>query len=472
MHTTHTSRSGQAMIFVIMVVVVLAFVVIWHFDLHKTFFVKVRARDAADAGALAAARWQGETLNLIGELNAIQAALISEGLLSGEDEFPEVEALHALRARLNFVGPALGLVAANQAAKNNGIYVHPVYTSELMDHATRVVEEYPLQFDPPWVNAGSSQSAWDDYGEMLTTIASHGIAAMPDNPSMFVDYTDLNHPLLRVDFYDAVASRNWCWFYFNHMTLLTDYANWQDWPALPAIMTREPINAEYFSLRLTTVNTASTLPVLNPLSPLERVQDWASLAEQAAGDTVLEETVLVNAIWHVYNPSDWTDWTAFFGDDFPFQTPVRDAYNVLGADAAVRVRGEASRMTPGLPEGRIVRTAAAKPFGLLNDEERIDAFGMVLPGFTDTRLIPMDASTAPEGGSREGWAEHIQDHLPRYMDSGLSGLEPGCYFCNQLERWEDPAFRQSGIAWLELYSHTCVVSGGGGGGGGGARRGH
>lgn len=471
--TLDDRRSGQAIIFVVLVLVVLAFVMIWNFDLHKTIFVKMRGRDASDAGALAAARWQGATLNLIGELNVMQAALLTEALARGDTVFPEAEALHELRTRLNFVGPAIGLVAANQAAKNNGIYVNPFYTSELQEHAQRIRDEYALQFVPPWPVSGSTRTAWDDVADMLETIAQHGLALQPDNPSWFVDYSDRSHPLLTPAFYDAVASRNWCWFFFQHMSLLDNYRSWRDWPALPNLMMREPINSEVFSLHLTVVRTAANMAVLNPWHPAGRVPEWTDLAAQIAQRSVSTNVVFLDVAWHVYDPSSWYDWTEFIDPGFPFDTPVREQYNVLGADAVVRLSAEATRRTPGLGTSIIRRTAAAKPFGLLPDGERVDAFGMVLPGFTDVRLIPMDTSTAPEGGQFDGWAEHLTDHLPRYMNQGPTALEPGCYYCQQLNTWENDAFRQQGRAWLELYSQTCRrTTGPGPGPGGGSRIGH
>lgn len=466
-------QSGQAMIFVIMVLVVLAFVVMWHFDLHKTLYVKILSRDATDAAALSAARWQGQTLNLIGDLNVMQAALVSEALARGETDFPEAEALHDLRQRLNFVGPAIGLVAANQAAHQNRIYNQPVYRALIQQHAQRIRQEYARQFVPPWTNPDPDRTAWDDYADMLETIASHGLAIMPDNASWYFDYMDHNHVLLTPAFYDAVASGHWCWFFFNHMALLENYRSWRDWSPLPAMGQREPINAEVFSLRLTTVQPAAQWPALNPFHPTGRVDEWRDRAAALAGRAVLTNAVLLDVSWHLFNPSDWYAWSDFTGPNFPFQSPIRDVYNVLGADAAVRMATAAERITPGTGESSIRRSAAAKPFGALSGAQRINAYGMVLPGFTDVRLIPMDASTAPEGGSEEGWPEHIYEHLPRYLRYGVSALTPGCYYCHQLRRWEDPALRQAARAWLENNSQTCLHTGPGGGGpGGGARRGH
>lgn len=473
--TNERKQSGQAMIFVVMVVVVLAFVVLWNFDVHKTLFVKVRTRDAGDAAALAAARWQGASLNIIGDLNIVQAALLSEALAMGDTEFPEVEALHELRSRLNFVGPVIGMVAAQQAAKNNGIFVNSEYTDMLLAHARMVRNEYIVRFRPPWRSPDANRTAWDDYADMLMAVASNGVAVMPDNPSWFTDFADHNHFLLNPSFYDAVASRNWCWFYFNAMGLLEGYVDWRSWAPLPFLIQREPVNSELFSLRLRELTTASNVAVLNSGHGRQRVGDWVSHVRDLSGRSVDPDVLFLEVDWHMYDTSAWTDWTAYIPQGFPFETAVRAEYNVLGADAAVRLETEASRVTPGIGRSTVRWTAAAKPFGLLPGKERIDSLGMVLPGFSDVRLVPVDTSTAPESGSREGWGIHIYEHLPIYLDQGPRSLNPRCFYCRQLLVWENIEFRQQGLQWLQLYSRTCHVTVGGPGPApatGGTRRGH
>jgi hypothetical protein len=468
-HIRERAKSGQAIIFVVLVLVVLSFVMLWNFDLHKTLYVKIRARDAGDAAALAAARWQGQTLNVIGELNIVQAVLLTEALAAGETGFPEVEALDELRSRLAFVGPVMGLVAANQAAKNNRIYSNPTYTQQLLDHVEQVRWDYPTQFDPPW------EDAWRDYADMLEAVAWHGIAAMPDNPSWYTDYVNWSHPLLNPAFYDAVASMNWCWFHHHQRALLEEYRTWRDWPPLPGRMRREPGNSEVFSLRIMPLRTAASLPALNPGHAQNRLDEWTEEHLATNDPDIVHATVMLDVGWHAYNPSDWISWTSFIAPGFPFDSRIREEYDVLGADAAVRLGAQASRLMPGTGQSVIQRTAAAKPFGTLLDDERIDAFGLVLPGFTDVRLIPMDTSTAPEGGSQPRWAEHIYEHLPVYMERGPRGLFGGCYYCRQLQVWEVRAFRLNGLTWLRANAHTCEVRGPGPGPGfpdGGTRRGH
>ena len=128
--------------------------------------------------------------------------------------------------------------------------------------------------------------------------------------------------------------------------------------------------------------------------------------------------------------------------------------------------------TPGAAAEILAWTAAAKPFGHLDGPVPPATYGLVLPAFHSVRLIPVDASSAPAAGSRPGWIEHLYDHLPAYADHGPSVLEPGCWYCRCLARWEDPEFRQAGRAWIEDYSELCHLRGPGPGSSGGTRRGH
>jgi hypothetical protein len=186
------------------------------------------------------------------------------------------------------------------------------------------------------------------------------------------------------------------------------------------------------------------------------------------------------AVWYVYDTNVWSAWRAMAvtgPDPFPATGPLKPEYDYAGADAAVRVEALTDRLTPGPGHSRITNaitwTAAAKPFGYLNEHDPPHRYGLVLPAFHDARLIPVDASSAPAGGAYNiEWRRHIEEHLPDYMAHGPH--ESACWYCRQLLVWEDPAFRQSGVDWLAENSQRCDEQGGDGGGGhgGGRRRGH
>lgn len=463
-------RRGQTLIFLILIVVALFFVVIWNFDLHKILRVKSVAQNGGDSAALMAARWQGATLNLVGDLNLMQALALSV------NDTASASAITNVQARLLYVGPMIAFLASQQAAKNNGIFNNDDYTAYLREHAHRVRHDYPYQvtpggeplFPPPYPNA------WEEYADMLDYIADQGVAAGPDNMRLYGDYAE-DHILLMIGFYEAVAGRIWCWFYHHAPTLLEDYQNFFPcwWPPLPELTHAQYINSEFFGLGLVRSHTALTN--LAPLAALTAARDERGLS----GAFTTNATLALDATWYCYGQG-WGAWDAFRSDGvnhFPATGPVRPAYDYSGADAAIRIETPVTRLTPGAEGATVTNsllwTAAAKPFGLLDDETPPNAYELVLPAFRQTRLIPVDTSSAGAGGSYNlAFRRHIEDHLPDYMAHGIAGTHGGCWFCRQLRTWEKPSFRDDGVEWLDENSWRCTITGGGGGGGGGSRRGH
>lgn len=462
------SSSGQAMVFLISVLIILSFVVIWNFDLHTILHLKSRTQNAGDAAALAAARWQGITLNLIGDLNIMQAIA-----LAGGDTNTAAE-ISGFQARLAYAGPMVALLAAQQAAKNNGIYVNALFSSRLEEHADTIEDDYPDVFAEPYAGC------WEEYAYNLRNICAQGIAAGPDNAHFYYDY-DGQHILLELNFYDVVAGRNWCWFYWHAMDLLENYVDYQSWPDLPPIIPEtDPSNCEIFGLGILPVET--TLPGgSNLIAVLNSLAQDRDLTEE----TIPESVASITNTWYCYDSSDWTSWDAFSlqGEDpFPAAGPVFPQYDYAGADIAVRITASAASLTPGASASLITWTAAAKPFGYLTAGEsdiRPDAYSLVLPAFHNVRLIPVDASSMPEGGAFNlDWREHIEVHLPSYMENGPESLEASCFYCQQLLTWENPDFRQQGIDWLTVTDdegeliHECIPDEGTRPRRGGTRHGH
>jgi len=462
-------RAGQVMVFFIMVLVILCIILLWTFDVHKTLFVKGISQNGGDAAALAAGRWQGITLNLVGSLNVIQALALSAG------DSATVGAISNIQARLLYVGPMVAFVASQQAAKNNGIYQNEEFTALLREHAGRVRNDYPTVTGPSgrMLFPEPYPGAWSEYADMLDAIADDGVAAGPDNARFYGDNTG-GHILLMTDFYDAIAGRNWCWFYNNAPNLLDTYQDYLSWPPLPPIGYTEYINSEIFGLGLSRVVAG-----LGNVATREIVEERA--ADAGIPGSVSDEALAASAVWYCYG-SPWGPWAAMSveGDDpFPAVGPVKPRYDYAGADAAVRVESHTETVTPGIGGGStshtIAWTAAAKPFGYLADDARSNSYALVLPAYHDVRLIPVDASSAPLGGSYSiAWRKHIEQHLPDYLSLGPGALSSSCWYCRQITTWEDPQFRQDGVDWLAQYSWRCTVTGGGGGGGtgGGRRRGH
>jgi hypothetical protein len=463
-------RGGQTLLFMVLALVVLALVLLWVFDVHKTLYVKHVTRNAGDAAALAAARWQGITLNLIGELNVMQAVAISEGLARGDTKFPDAEVLADLQARLCFVGPIMGLATAQQAAKNNGLYVNEQFTDDLSDHALKVKSTYAQNYAEPYRNNPSPPTSWDDYAGMLAAVADEGVAVYPENAKYYGDFEDDGHLLLNPSFYDAVASADWCWFHWNAMGFLQSYTSWLSWPPLTPIHNPRPVNSEFYGLHLRRIPLLTMLPIPPPADAHDLVRQ---MREHTAKPIDLE-VVEVATTWYGYQPGAWASWNSKLPDDFPFLSDIQDRHDYAGADAATLIDTRADLLTPGAESKSVTWTAAAKPFGYLDSQDPPSHYGLVLPAFRETGLIPVDASSAPGGGSRPGWGTHIRNHLEPYLQQGLPGLAHGCWYCDALRLWENAAFRQAGLAWLAKNSSSCIkpTGPGGGGGGGGTRRGH
>ncbi len=458
------------MIFLLMVLVILVFAVLWNVDIHKTLHLKSLTQNAGDAAALMAARWQGITLNVIGDLNIMQAVAISE-----DDSFA-LGAITNIQARLCFVGPMIALEASQQAAKNNGMYEHEEFSERMRAHANAVRYDYPSKTDDSgeMLFTEPYEGCWEEYADMIDTVANNGVAAGPDNVHYYTDRV-AGHTLLDIGFYGAVNAPAWCWFFRNDYDLLKTYSNFRDWDPLPELVNREYMNSEIFGLQLTKRQT--------PLSSMTGDSDsFFAFLNDIANDrelgTITTNAMDTPALWYCYNDDWWGAWETMNTEApeyFPLTGTLRDEYNYRGADAACRINASGlTLLTPHQYAPTVKWSAAAKPFGTLNDNERPNTYGIVLPAFQQVAMIPIDASSAGAGGSYNiEWRTHIEQHLEQYTQRGPSGGEAGCYYCTQLVTWEISAFRETGVSWLSTNSYLCTLpSGPGRYRTGGTSRGH
>ena len=335
------SRSGQSIIYFMMVLVALCMVLLWNVDLHRILHIKSRSTTAGDAAALAAARFQALSLNLVGELNIMQAVALCN------NDPASVDAITNIQARLLFTGPMTALVAAQVAAKNNRIYGNDAFTDELTRHASDV-DQYDTGTSAGMIFPEPYSGAWREYAAMIRAVAAERVAAAPDNARYYSDSTG-GHILLGRGFYDAVAGRSWCWFHNNAPNLLVDYQNFFPcwWPGLPPPQHIAFANSEYFGLGL--------VPYTVQLRNITDVDDIVSAAaEQGIGEGLQDTTNLthVTATWYTYG-GDWGSWDAMDTQGsypFPSVGPVYPQYNYAGADAAIRVLAGVDRVSPS-PEG-------------------------------------------------------------------------------------------------------------------------
>jgi hypothetical protein len=306
-------RRGQVAVFLLMLLTALAFVLLWNVDLHRLITTKTRSQNAGDAAALAGARWQGISLNLVGELNLLHALA-----LSVPGNAAAVEASTNIQARVLFTGPLLGLAAAQVAAKNNGMYADDGFRQHVLDLADEVagygssVGGAPA-IPPPY------DGAWPEYEAMLRAIAGDGIAA---DPGRFFFNWNLTGDQILLDpsFYDAVAGKTWCWFFLRHPRLLQDYTDHTYWGQV--------------ATGTQTVYDCGFLPLwVRPVTvPLGRLISASNLLAEAGREQVdmtgfdPASTGRVDETWYEYDPAWWGPWSlmSLSGDHpFPATGPVK-----------------------------------------------------------------------------------------------------------------------------------------------------
>jgi len=257
-------------------------------------------------------------------LNVLQALALSYGDTNASAQITEVQ------ARLCFAGPLVGLLASQQAAKNNHAYANPDYTAILMAHVADVSDYADFFPEEPYTNA------WQEYGGMLASIAAQGLAAGPDNTQYFIPpVTDLPR-----NFYEAVAGLDWCWFYWNDLTTLQSYAGYQDWPDPPINPPPNIFNSEVFGLGLRPFT--SVLP--GDAGTVERMNQINT--ERGISPEIISNGVAgITNTWYVYA---WTSWSALApGNNFPIlPLQVKPEYDYAGADAVIRVEASADPRMP------------------------------------------------------------------------------------------------------------------------------
>ena len=179
------NKSGQVAIFLVLILAGLALLLALNVDVFTSSRAKIRLQNAADASALTVARWQGATLNMIGDLNLAKLAAVCQ---SNENA---IAGIGQLQQRLAFIGPTIGFKAANDLAEKNGVRV-----SEDMTTGTRLVSGFMEE----------------GYRKMLNVVLRNGIRAGIDNAA--ISKAGNIDPRTDPDFYEAIRSRNYrtlCW---------------------------------------------------------------------------------------------------------------------------------------------------------------------------------------------------------------------------------------------------------------------
>ncbi|MEA2068645.1 MAG: pilus assembly protein TadG-related protein [Verrucomicrobiota bacterium] len=467
MPTPPPRKSGQAIIFLMVVMVIGILAVVWNFDLHRVVSAKLRMRNAGDAAALAAARWQGHALNMIGDLNLIQAALFADNYDPTNGVPPEIiqeaEGLHELRQRLEFVGPLAAFAVAQQTAFNNGALPDPVLASNLVELAEDL--RYKIDEQP-------YDNAFKDYADLLDNLAVRGVAVSSYGIDWSGDQED--HPLVQETFYAAIAEAVagwWCPMH-DHRHLLENYEDFGSWGKLDTEFEHRPM----FDLQLDDEYSVELPSLSPPFSAVIQDPDtyWYSalydylnsndvVDAQGNGAYVIDAVLDADtAEWHVYDNS-WTDpWPrpAEYDDEtdpikldpLAIRDPVKGRYNYLGAVAGIGMSAKVGRGILSSSDNETVDLsykAKAKVFGFLDVDgeppQPVNYFGFVFPCFEDVRLVHSDIGDKVLGGV---FYEHVTKHLEPYLDGGPDACNAQCPYCRLLVAWEN-LDRKKGLEWLD-----------------------
>ena len=408
---------------------------------------KNRMQNAGDAGAIVAARWQGITLNALGAINLAKI----EAVCRAGDEANQIKAqdvcrrLSAMQERIAFAGPLMGFFAAQRAAAANGVDTPDEDMGKILDES--IQRSSLLLGTELWPQKAT------DYATMLRGAAADGVFCGVDNAQYF-DYTpESGHILYNQGFYSAVKGRDWCWFYYRGML---DYLrSFSGWGSIPEPRPASPDNPEFFGvdMRMRNCALADLAPYWSVDELCDAVLDLANRNDcPGVTDFALRKSgVLTNSLmsWAVYN-DEWHEWHRMHRNGSGLLvSDVKDKYDVQGAFAATRVRQMFEPLTPGVGRRFNVWTAAAKPFGSM--EERTVTwdgnFTLVAPAFTDVRLTMLAAFPDSRFGMADrDWLVHVREHV--VPPSSVKHVA-GCPYCAILKEWETPALRTAAVKWLD-----------------------
>ena len=419
---SHSSESGQVLALVLVLVCILVIAAFVLFDLQAVIRAKIKVDLASQAGALAAANWQKETLNIIGELNLVKASkILLEDIPPHVDpehkplSLPELETYIAkisasvkliseLQTRAAFIGPLIGFGAAEQAVKNNGINGDGSTMHREIDVYLRKlqVNEDDRYYEP--VNGYK----WKiPYMAVLRSIQdSSALAVCPSGTFAGISNAD---PAWLGDssLYRAIAEENWCHPVL--VRLLKTYNNgfWDnDWFRVNLFAARFPGESEIYTLDCDWYSSQ-----LN--------DDESEFIKNALKKRGLEYLEISSSLtdWCFYG-SSWFPWSGrYTGPDLTlWQGPERDGggpyyylrsnllpHTVHGGpvaavslaqdiDTANDLAGTGKVNDPVRHTGKnaveVSNYSVARVLGKIGKDKPPVAMPLVMPVFSETVLIP------------------------------------------------------------------------------------
>jgi hypothetical protein len=479
------SQSGQTLILGVVAILILLLATIFIYDLASMIKTKVRLQSGVDAAAIAAANWQVESLNLIGEMNLVKACtVLVSGIPPFGDDSPEgltasSETLTEMQARVSFVGPMIGFGAAQAAAKNNRIPSNSHYTMIVNEHIERLMDDDYYGEDvgvPQTIEGYSWRSPYTDTVSSVN-IDGGGVAVAPN--AEFAGLPDIDPSwLMDLTLYDAIAAQYWC--HDTLIWLLKSYSFEGKWWDLEissdyADFTEE---SEYLPLFTEFSDLGDSATFYDAYSYLQEIADGRGLTlsdEYDRGEP--EDTDGINSplpyvkwclyesTWETDSPSsEWTDGTylrsglkdeyAYGGavakmtsySEIPYQTR---AYSVNNLTSEKLITVNQSLVTENPIESET--SALAKPLGSLGDGLPPYLSGMVLPVFDKARLIPI--SMQDPSGVYDPFNSRLYDlyEFLQWLDTvddienpGSSPPAGGTYFLWCLQQLNEETWRSQG----------------------------
>ncbi len=491
----HYEERGQTLLMAVIAIIILFLAALFLFDLGTMIRVKIKAQTAADAAALAGADIQVKSLNLIGELNFVKACEVLVTDFAEEDAPDALMAasdnLTEMQARVSFVGPLLGLGAAQEAAKNNGM-VSPSEVREDEDYSTFSLASYIAKVRDDSIYGNPSHFpqiiegySWrEPYADMLQTISDQGVAAAPN-----VDLPNLPQCFGSPDFYSAIAYKYWCHHCFRnsrYRSCIKDDSNFEGqwWRGLlPGGSVRFIEESEIMPLHVE--YTHEDASGLTYSSVYEDAHEYLWEMAKERGVVLLMESQLPFVKWCVYDSSwdqdapgeGWVSESKFLylrsglaekyryggaitkmtclvpggtGSKFSWLSGNYEAHSIKNRDGII---SETEESTP-----EVRASATAKPLGYLTlDGEEISPTdsSMVLPVFHAARLIPVSMQPAVTFYDESFliyellvWLQNVED-INHPMSSPPPGTEG---YLASLQKLDSPTWRHEGFN--PTYSYT------------------
>ena len=491
-------KSGQVILVLVFLLVGLVFLFLAEIDIFAAARGKTRLQNAGDAAALAAAAWQGTTLNLVGELNLLRLAAACETNLEA------VAGIYALQERLAVAGPCIALLAANETARENlephlpNDTVHLPAYRELAAMGD-IVQSFALAASGR--GDGDADGSWPtknaDYADMLRAALSGGSWVGADNAQILPSVVLTGgHPLYSRAFYDAADAGNWpriCLNVFGgrHGEAVSTLLNWPGWGTVPEATTIfDWDNPEFFGVHF----RRAAAPEVISNAAVDRILGLAT--ELGLDPSVINADNVRkfdafhfgNLPWFFLDGVAWRDWHELDPGGvarFPVRSRVRDEYNVKGAAAACRVLNVLVPVSDATHTNLFAWTACARPFGSWHGEKAnafpltgtgaVSAEGspdlsLAMPVFRMARLIPLGGvGESHLGAADPSWLGHVRNHVPNGFRAA------GCRFCAILKKWDDPSYTRAGGRYLMDHDHDDVCAPpihGGNAPGGGTRHAH